>query len=142
MNSAKNIKPERIPFYEHIISVSIMEKILNKNFHDFYNGDLKDKREFFRLHNGFYEKMGYDTVSYECCIRYIMPGSGALESGKEGVIKNRKDFESYPWDIIPELFFDRYHNDFVLLIEEMPPGMKAIGGPGNGIFECVQDLVP
>jgi uroporphyrinogen decarboxylase len=23
----------------------------------------------------------------------------------------------------------------------MPEGMKAIGGPGNGVFECVQDLV-
>ena len=22
----------------------------------------------------------------------------------------------------------------------MPAGMKAVGGPGNGVFECVQDL--
>ncbi|MHB8276315.1 MAG: uroporphyrinogen decarboxylase family protein [Candidatus Humimicrobiaceae bacterium] len=141
LSAAKNIKPERIPLYEHIISVDIMEKILNKKFYGLYDGDLKDKKEFFRLHNIFFKKMGYDTVSYECCIRYIMPGSGALEGRKEGVIKNRKDFESYPWNKIPELFFSRYHNDFTLLIEEMPPGMKAIGGPGNGIFECVQDLV-
>ena len=35
----------------------------------------------------------------------------------------------------------KYHNDFELLSEEMPQEMKAVGGPGNGIFECVQDIV-
>lgn len=141
LNAAKNIKPERIPLYEHIISVDIMEEILNKKFNDLYYGDLRDKREFFRYYNIFFKKMGYDTVSFECCIRTIMPGSGALEGKKSGVIKNRKDFESYPWDTIPEIFFKKYSNDFKLLGEEMPPGMKAIGGPGNGVFECVQDIV-
>ncbi len=58
-----------------------------------------------------------------------------------GVIKTRDDFNKYPWDEIPDLFFKAFYEDFELLRETMPAGMKAIGGPGNGVFECVQDIV-
>lgn len=85
--------------------------------------------------------MGYDTVSFECLITSFMPESGALYYNKPGFIKDRKDFESYPWDDIPTFFIDKYHNDFRLLSEQMPQRMKAVGDPGNGIFECVQDVV-
>ena len=71
----------------------------------------------------------------------IMPDSGALGGHKTGVIKVRKDFEKYPWDTIENLFFDKYSRHFEALRHEMPEGMKAVGGPGNGIFECVQELV-
>ncbi|MEG0050402.1 MAG: uroporphyrinogen decarboxylase family protein, partial [Clostridia bacterium] len=38
-------------------------------------------------------------------------------------------------------YFDMYHRSFEALRRNMPQGMKAIGGVGYGIFECVQDLV-
>jgi uroporphyrinogen decarboxylase len=85
--------------------------------------------------------MGYDTVSYEQCIGSVMPGSGALDGHKDGVIKTYEDFLKYPWEEIPDLFFERYSGNFKAFREVMPVGMKAIGGPGNGIFECVQDIV-
>jgi uroporphyrinogen decarboxylase len=69
-----------------------------------------------------------------------MPGSGSLGGHKEGVIKTRKDFDVYPWDEIPDLYFERYRDYFRALGETLPPGMKAIGGVGNGVFECVQDI--
>lgn len=141
LNAAKNIKPKRMPLYEHIISANVMEKILNKKFADLINGNTQEKREFFRNYNTFFKEMGYDTVSFECCIGPIMPGSGALGGHKPGVIKTREDFEKYPWDEIPDMFFKQYSMDFNLLEEEMPSGMKAIGGVGNGVFECVQELV-
>lgn len=56
------------------------------------------------------------------------------------VIQDEDDFKRYPWDEIPEYYFEKYSRYFRALREEMPEGMKAIGGVGNGIFECVQDL--
>lgn len=140
LDAAWNIKPKRLPLYEHIISEKVMEEIMGREFAALYNGDLADKREFFRNYNGFFKLMGYDTVSFERCIGPVMPGSGSLGGHKPGVIQNREDFEKYPWECIPELFFKAYSDEFILLGEEMPQGMKAIGGPGNGVFECVQDV--
>lgn len=141
LDAARNIEPKQIPLYEHIISEAVMEKILNKEFAQLILGDISDKREYFKNYTQFFKKMGYDTVSFERCIGLIMPGAGALGGHKEGVIKNRDDFNKYPWDEIPQIFFEAYSKDFELLDEVMPEGMKAIGGPGNGVFECVQDLV-
>jgi len=141
LNAACKIKPERLPLYEHIIDTSIMEKILGEKFSSHYNGDDKDRKQYFKKYIQFFEEMGYDTVSFECLITSIMPGNGALYHNKPGSVKDKKDFESYPWNDLPAFFIKKYFRDYKLLGEEMPPGMKAIGGPGNGIFECVQDIV-
>ena len=140
LEAVYNKKPKRLPFYEHIIDVSIMEKILNRKFSDLYYGTGEEKREFFKNFVSFFINTGYDTVSFECLISAVMPESGALYKNKSGAIKNRSDFKSYPWDDIPDIFFNKYDEDFMLLREAMPKGMKAIGGPGNGIFECAQDI--
>ena len=79
-------------------------------------------------------------MSFEQCIGACMPGAGALGNHVDPVIKNRADFEAYPWEEIPTLYFERFSEDFRALQEVMPAGMKTIGGPGNGIFECVQEL--
>lgn len=141
INAAKNIKPVRMPLYEHHVSEKIMEVLLNKEFADLYNGNEVERREFFRSFNGFFKAMGYDTVSFERGYPLVMPGSGALRENGPGVIKNRSDFEKYPWDEVPSLFFEKFSSDFKLLSEEMPNGMKAVGGIGYGLFEGVQDVV-
>ncbi|HHV98859.1 MAG TPA: hypothetical protein GXX36_04685 [Clostridiaceae bacterium] len=141
LDAARNIKPKRMPLYEHIISDRFMEKALNVEFADLLNGNKDDKREYFRIYCNFFKDMGYDTVSFERCIGPVMPGSGALGEHKPGVIKTFDDFKKYPWEEIPRYFFEKYSVDFELLEEQMPEGMKAIGGPGNGVFECVQDIV-
>ena len=139
--SARNIEVARLPLYEHIISGKVMEAILNKPFTGLFAGDYEEKKEFFRNYCRFFNDMGYDAVSFEMCIGAIMPGSGALGGHKDGVIKTMDDFNKYPWEAILPLFFERYSDYFRALREVMPSGMKAIGGPGNGIFECVQDIV-
>ncbi len=141
VKAAWNVMPDRMPLYEHLISEKVMEDIMNKKFADLYYGSRNEKREFFRNYNSFFSLMGYDTVTMERCIGSAMPGSGALGQHKPGVIKNRADFEKYPWDDVPNLFFRQYAEDYELLGETMPEGMKAIGGVGNGVFECVQDIV-
>ena len=140
VNAAYNRKSARIPLYEHIISEKIMEAVQGKKFAELYNGDYRDKLEFFRHYCGFFRDSGYDTVSFECCAGPAMPGSGSLGGHKEGVIKTRSDFDAYPWDSIPEIYFENNRDYFRALGEAMPPGMKGIGGVGNGIFECVQDV--
>lgn len=141
LNAARNKTPKRVPLYEHVISDKVMEDILNIKFQNLYNGNKADKREYFRNYNNFYKQMGYDTVTLERCIGPAMPGSGALGQHKPGVIKNREDFERYPFDEVPSIYFKQFGEDFELMAEVMPEGMAAIGGVGNGVFECVQDIV-
>lgn len=141
VKAARNIEAERIPLYEHIISDEIMGTITGKPFSHLYQGDDRDLDEYFRNYCSFFKDMGYDTVSYEECIGTIMPGAGALGGHIKGVIQDREDFEKYPWDTLCDIYFQRNSRYFEALRRNMPEGMKAIGGVGNGIFECVQDLV-
>lgn len=48
VTAAKNIAPERVPLYKHVISEKVMEQIMNRKFLDLYNGSRDDKRESFR----------------------------------------------------------------------------------------------
>lgn len=141
VEAAWNRPAPRVPLYEHAICDSIMEKLTGRPMRGLYSGGEADRRQFFRNYCLFFRDMGYDTVSFECCIGPAMPGSGALGQHKPGVIHSRADFEKYPWDKLPEFYFERYSHDFRLLGEALPQGMKAIGGVGNGVFECVQDVV-
>lgn len=138
--AARNIEPPRLPLYEHIISLSVLETISGTPFAELYNGDATDKREFFRAYAGFLRDHGYDIVPYEFCITDILPGGGALGKHAEGAIKSRDDFEKYPWAELTDRFTEASRPYFDALRDSMPPGMKAVGGPGNGVFECVQDL--
>lgn len=141
VDACNNIEVKRTPLYEHIIAPEVMEQILNKKFASLLDGDTADKNEYFTHYCRFFKEMGYDTVSFECCIGPAMPGSGALGGHQPGVIKNRQDFDAYPWDKIPEFFFEKYAENYEVLGKHIPEGMKAIGGPGNGVFELVQDVV-
>lgn len=141
LNAARNVKPKRMPFYEHAISDRVMEKVLNRKFAGLLGGSDTDKKEYFKNYCSFFKEMGYDTVTFEQCIGPVMPGSGALGGHKPGAIKTREDFQRYPWKEIPDLFFKKYLSNLEMLEQEMPLGMKAIGGPGNGVFEIVQDIV-
>lgn len=141
LNAAQNIQPNRMPLYEHLISDSFMEEIINKKFTNLIQGNRSDKREYMRYYVNFYKDMGYDSISFERCITSILPDGGALGGHKKGIIQTSKDFEKYPWDGLKEKFFREFSEDFEVLREEMPRSMKVIGGVGNGLFECVQDLV-
>jgi uroporphyrinogen decarboxylase len=70
-----------------------------------------------------------------------LPDGGALFGGKPGPIQNRSDFNSYPWDDIPQLYWQYAEEAFDSLAVAMPMGMKAVGGVGNGVFEIAEDLV-
>ena len=136
-----NERPARLPVYEHIISPRIMEKILGVEFADLLDGSQADLKQFFTQYCRFFQQMTYDTVSFEVCITEILPDHGALMGSRWGPIQNRADFERYPWDELPGLFWKNAENKFRALGECLPTGMKALGGVGNGVFEISEDLV-
>ncbi|MFZ4695892.1 MAG: uroporphyrinogen decarboxylase family protein [Verrucomicrobiia bacterium] len=137
----RNVKPSRLPLYEHIVCPAIMERILGVEFEGLTDGDAAGQREFFRQFCRFFREMTYDTVSYEVCICHILPGGGALAGGKPGPIQSRADLEGYPWEELPRRFKALAEPQLDALLAEMPPGMKAVGGIGNGVFEISEDLV-
>jgi len=142
LDVVNNRRPARLPLYEHIISPDIMERILNVKFNGLnLTGRENDRREFFTQFCRFYKEMTYDTVSFEVCITEILPDSGAIMGGRPGPIQNRDDFEKYPWDELPELYWNKAKPEFDVLAECLPDGMKALGGVGNGVFEISEDLV-
>ncbi|MGN1408869.1 MAG: uroporphyrinogen decarboxylase family protein [Eubacteriales bacterium] len=140
-NAARNLPTDRIPLYEHIIGADFIEKATGERFAYLFGGDYDSKRKFFTIFNNFQREMGYDAVPYEGCVSSILPGGGALGGHKKGVIGCREDFEKYPWDTLADRYFSVHDEYFRALRDTLPDGMKAVGGVGNGVFECVQDLV-
>ena len=139
---ARNHWVDRIPLYEHIIGAKVIYEITGKKPYDMcFSKDAAESREGFRQYWDFWKRMGYDTASLEFGVCGVLVGGGALGNHKEGCIKNREDFERYPWDEIPQRFFDQYAPYIRNFEKTCPAGMKAVGGVGNGIFESVQDIV-
>jgi len=141
LNAAYNKTPRRISIYEHSISIEIMEQVLNNNFKQLYNGNTSDINEFFKHYCTFFKKMTYDTISFETIFSEIMPGNGALYGHESGCIKTYDDYKKYPFDSLPQLYFEKNKKYFDIISKHIPTGMSLIGGIGNGIFECIQDIV-
>lgn len=141
LDVAANRRPARLPLYEHIICPEIMEKIQGIQFRELEGGSPSEQAEYFRQFCRFFREMTYDTVSYEVCIVDILPDHGAILGGRPGPIQSRADFEAYPWEELPGLFWKVAEPRFRALAAAMPPGMKGIGGVGNGVLEISEDLV-
>lgn len=136
-----NRKPARLPIYEHLINDAFIEMVLDRPLSPLRSGDDADLREFFTHYCHFWREMTYDTVSFEVCITEIVPDHGAIMGGRPGPIQNRQDFERFPWDELPQRFWTLADRQFKMLGECLPPGMKAVGGVGNGVLEISEDLV-
>ena len=134
-----NQRPRRLPLYEHHIDLPFIAKALGKEM--VLDGN---KREDYVAHYreviGFWREMTYDAFDYEAAICDIFPGHGAILGGT-GPIQSREDFNQYPFDELPAIFWSAYQSRLEAIREALPPGMKAFGGCGYGIFESSQDLV-
>ena len=136
-----NRRPRRLPVYEHIISPLIMEKVLGTQFASLINGQAIDLEQYFRQYGRFFQKMTYDTVSFEVTITDLLPEHGAILGGRPGPIQTRADFERYPWDELAARYWEVAGPQFENLARCLPDGMLALGGVGNGVFEISEDLV-
>ena len=134
-----NRRPARLPLYEHHIDLPFICKALGRNIAR--EGDRhEDYVAHYRQVIGFWRDMTYDGFDYEAAICEIFPGHGAIFGGV-GPIQNRADFDRYPFDELPTIFWNTYQPHLDAIREALPPGMKAFGGCGYGIFESSQDLV-
>jgi hypothetical protein len=135
-----NEKPLRLPSYEHHIDAPFISKVLGENIslQGLKNHELEG---YYRKVIGFWKDMTYDAFDFEAAICDILPGHGAILGGMAGPIQTREDFDSYPWEEVQKIFWETYTPHFEAIRKTLPPGMKAYGGCGYGIFEASQDLV-
>ena len=134
-----NQKPDYLPLYEHHIDEPFISKALGKEI------SAKGKKgadliEHYKTVTGFWKTMTYDAFDYEAAICEIFPGHGAILGG-DGPIQTRADFEQYPFDELPKIYWETYTPHLEAIRKALPVGMKAFGGCGYGIFESAQDLV-
>lgn len=140
--AARNQVAPRLPLYEHGFGGRVMKELTGVNpYEGWFSTNLADAKESFRKFWDFWKQMGYDTCAMDFGVCGALVGGGALGAHKDGCIKDRADFERYPWDEIPDRYFARYAPYLRLFAETCPPGMKCVGGVGNGIFESLQDIV-
>jgi len=135
-----NRQPERLPVYEHHIDLPFISKAIGKEI-AFESDKPADLEAYYRELTRFWKNMTYDAIDYEAAICDILPDHGAILGGKPGPIQTRDDFEKFPFDEIPEIFWKTYTPHLEALKKVMPDGMKAYGGCGYGIFETSEDLV-
>jgi uroporphyrinogen decarboxylase len=135
----ENRRPERLPLYEHHIDLPFISKAVGHEI-TLQGSSKADYVALFRELVEFWKEMTYDGFDFEATICDIYPGHGAIFGG-EGPIQSRADFENYPFEDLPRIFWETYQPHLEAIREVLPPGMKAYGGCGYGIFESSQDLV-
>jgi len=136
----RNHRPQRLPLYEHIIDVPFISKARGRDM-GLQGNQTADLDAYYEGLTGFWKDMTYDGFAYEAAICEILPGHGAIKGGRPGPIQNRTDFEKYPFEDIPRIFWGAYTPHLEAIRRVLPPGMKAYGGCGYGIFETSEDLV-
>jgi uroporphyrinogen-III decarboxylase len=134
-----NERPRRLPLYEHHIDPPFIAKAAGRPV-ELRGSRKEDYLAYYQDIIGFWRRMTYDAFDYEAAICDIFPGHGAILGGK-GPIQTRDDFNRYPFDELPAIFWQTYAPHLEAIREALPPGMKAYGGCGYGIFESSQDLV-
>ncbi len=141
-DAAYNKLTPYLPLYEHNVCNGFFDTITNSNSSQLLEGDSADKREFFRRYTAFMVEHHYDVVPFEgCVVELVQNGEGLMGYGQT-LLKDKEDVLAYPWESMEERYFERFTPFFDALEATLPPGMKAVGGVGNGIFETAQDFVP
>ncbi|PIZ14699.1 uroporphyrinogen-III decarboxylase-like protein [Candidatus Desantisbacteria bacterium CG_4_10_14_0_8_um_filter_48_22] len=144
-------EPDWVPFYEHFCDVEIYEAVTGIKMSKIDTSTVPGKKEYYTALVKFYADTGYDYVPLEIGLNFPrdnvlaaddtaqMPhGKRGWADENSGPIKNRQDFERYPWPAI-EKCTDFSH--FEILAEVLPEGMKVIGGISGGILEQVSGLM-
>ncbi len=135
-----NRRPERLPLYEHHIDAPFIEKARARTI-AIEGNSSGDFENYYSQIVSFWKDMTYDAFDYEAAVCDLYPGHGAISGGMLGPIQTRADFNKYPFDEIPGIFWATYTPHLEAIRKVLPPGMKAFGGCGYGIFESAEDLV-
>jgi uroporphyrinogen decarboxylase len=129
-------RPSYLPFYEHIASSGFIAERMGGA-----PGKSAALDERMRYYVDFWLGMGYDNVPIEVPLSLKLgEGAQALSHGSEAhaVIRNREDFERYPWpDEANPVDFAPYE----VAAKMLPAGIKLVAGPAMGPFEWVSQML-
>jgi uroporphyrinogen decarboxylase len=142
VRAARNQQNETFPLYEHAVSPLVLDQLMGKPVSTLMEGDAQEKEEALSLSCSYLASIGYDVFPFEGCIVEVIQGGDGLCGIAGPLFSNLQELDSYPWDEVPERYFQRFDPYFRALRRRLPPGMKAVAGVGNGLFEIVQDFVP
>ena len=122
-----NKKPKYLPLYEHHIDIEFIEKFTGEELIGYQE---TEPEYFFKKVTEFWKNNTYDAFDFEAPICDVFPEHGAIMGGKLGPIQTRSDFERYPFDEIPHLFWEANKPKLDAIRKVLPTGMKAYGGCG------------
>ena len=142
VDAARRKRPTRLPLYEHNVYPNVLEAATGISFAHLRAGDATDQREYFRRYAQSLASLGYDVVPFEGCVTELVQGGEALCGRAPALFSSVEEIERWPWDDFQRRYFERFGASFEALAESLPPGMKAVAGVGNGVFETIQDFVP
>ncbi|MFA4943403.1 MAG: uroporphyrinogen decarboxylase family protein [Lentisphaeria bacterium] len=142
VDAALNRTPKRLPLYEHNVTLPIVAALTGKDAEGLFNGNRADKAEFFRIFCRLLVEHGYDVVPFEvCACEVVQKGKGLV--GQAGpLVQTLADVEAFPWKAKLAEYQAAARDAFAALRSVLPPGMKVVGGVGNGLMETIQDFVP
>jgi uroporphyrinogen decarboxylase len=133
--------PSYLPFYEHVASAGFIATRTETDF----TGTAGQGDEALRTYVDFWLGMGYDCIPMErglrCPLDIHKDGhNDALSHGSEAsvVIRNREDFERYPW---PDESEPIDFTDFEKVAAMLPDGVKVVGGVAGGPYEWAAKMM-
>jgi len=130
-------RPDHLPFYEHIASPGFIARRTHTDF----DRMPAASRDYWRIYVDFWLQMGYDCIPMEIPLRCPLgAGHGGITEGSEAhvVIRNRKDYESYPW---PDESDPIDFTHFETVASMLPDGAKIVGGVCAGPYEWASQMM-
>jgi uroporphyrinogen decarboxylase len=130
-------RPDRLPCYEHVASAGFISAATGVDIARLDPGS----KEYWKTFVDFWLDLGFDCVPIEVPLDCPLPSGGHGKSkGSEShvVIRNRADFDSYPWpDVDRPLPIERYD----IAAEQLPVGAKLVAGVAMGPYEWVSQMM-
>lgn len=127
-------RPTHLPFYEHIASPEFIAERTNADFLKMSPAN----KEYWQVFVEFWSGLGFDCIPMEIPLRCPLNLRGehahSMQSESNVVIRNREDFESYPW---PDESNPIEFAHFETVADMLPEGMKIVGGVSAGPYEWV-----
>lgn len=143
VRAARNNCTDYIPLYEHNVDLTVIEQITDTDLQSrFYSKDENKLDEYFKIIGEFHSNQGYDVYSFEGCFTQLIQKGKGLTGEAGPLFQNDEDLLSFPWDDLTDRYFELFKPYFDSIRRTMIPGMKIVGGVGNGVFETIQDFIP
>lgn len=131
-------KPTYLPFYEHYASSGFIAQHTETQFDKMSMSDTG----YWNIYVDFWLSLGFDCIPMEiplnCSLSNVDTHGKSYSSEAYTIIKNRNDFENYPWpDIADPINFKHFETVAKLI----PSNIKIVGGVACGPYEWVSAML-